>query len=129
MIIRNLDPTSTVIETHISSFTPTFQDRPINEAKRGPLSLKGNHTALDAEIDNLMEYEGIENLVDPQTEVEDSIPTNLPTTPLSLDHSPSPPPPEPESHHNLEPPSSPPLEAQTSTNPIPYTQQTNRTIA
>ena len=74
-----------------------------------------------------MEDEGIKNPVDPQTKFKESIPTNLPTTPLTPEHSPSPPPPKPESHHNPEPPYSPPLEAQTTTNPIPETQQANPT--
>ena len=124
--------TSTVVATQISSFTPTFQNLSVNETDRGLLSLEGNNqVALDAEIDNLMEDEAIDNPVELQLEVENPMSTNhFPTTPLTPDHSPSPsPPPALESPHNLEPPPSPPLEAETTTNPIQETPQSNPTTA
>ena len=67
--ICNPDPTSTIVTTHNSSFTPTFQNLPVNEAERGPLSLEGTQAALDAKIDNLMEDEGINSHADLQIEV------------------------------------------------------------
>ena len=98
----------------------------VNEVDRGLLALEGNNqAALDAEIDNLMEDEEIDNPVDLQPEVENPMLTShFPTTPQTPNHSPSPSPPStPESPHNLKPPSSPPLEEQITTKPIQKTQQ------
>ena len=65
--IRNPDKTSTVVATQISSFTSTIQNHLVNEVDEGTLSLEGNNQeALDAEIDNLMEYEEIDNPIELQ---------------------------------------------------------------
>ena len=76
-----------------------------------------------------MEDEEINNPLYLQPKVENPMPTShFPTTPLTPYHYPSPsPPPAPESPHNTKPQYSPPLEAQTTKNPIEEKEQANPT--
>ena len=114
--IRNPNKTTTVVAAQISSFTPNIPKTLVKEADDETLTIEGNdQAALDAEITNPMDVEEIDNPVDLQLEFENPTSTShLRTTPLTLDDSPFPspsPPLDPGSHHNPEPPSSPPLEA------------------
>ena len=109
IFLRNPDKTSQIVASRTSSFTPSDVSHP----------LPANEPARDAEEDNqediLVINQAIDNLLsdDPSNsppEVEDPLSTeNIPTTPITPDHSPSPsPPPNPEPFPNPEPPISTP---------------------
>ena len=62
---QNLEKTSKIVATQISSFTPTIAKLPVNEGNEGTLDIEGNDQAqLDTEITHSMDSEEIKNPVD-----------------------------------------------------------------
>ena len=109
IFLRNPDKTSQIVARRTSSFTPLDVLNPI----------QANEPTRDAEEDNQEDILAINQVIDSlfsddpsnsPLEVEDPLSTNnIPTTPITQDHSPSPPPlPNPKPLPNPEPPFSTP---------------------
>ena len=104
IFLRNPDNTSQIVTSHTSSFTPLDVLNPI----------QANEPTRDAEEDNQEDILAINQVIDnlfsddpanSPPKVEDPLLThNIPTTPITPDHSPSPPPlPNPEPLPNPKP--------------------------
>ena len=98
--IRNLEKSSHVVATQISSFTPSIPNPPpqVNEVEEGAIVLDANYQVetleTNQEIANLIDSKETDNPVDFQHEFENLMPTyDLPTTPSNPEKLPSPTPP------------------------------------
>ena len=95
--IRNLDKSSQVVVTHISSFIPSTETHPllVNEANESAIDIHTNHQietlTTDQEIDNLLNSEETDNRVDSQPEVKNiMLIGTLSTTPSTPKYPPAP---------------------------------------
>ena len=118
--LRNPDKTSQIVASHTSSFSSSDISNPIptNEPTRD--IEEDNQEDINQVIDNLFSHD----LENSPPEFEDPTSNdNIPTTPITLDHSPSPPPlPNPKPLPNLGPPVSNPPDTHQATSSTQETQ-------